>query len=68
MRTSGGVTFLHSDLLKMIKEFRDDEMEHHDTGLENDAESVSGLLCVIVFLISVKVIFNIICKEKSQGP
>lgn len=26
---------------QMIKEFRDDEMEHHDTGLEHDAESVS---------------------------
>ncbi|KAG9328392.1 hypothetical protein JZ751_014076 [Albula glossodonta] len=27
---------------KVIKEFRDDEMEHHDTGLEQDAESVPG--------------------------
>lgn len=44
--------FFHSALLKMIKEFRDDEMEHHDTGLEHDAESVSCLLCAIVFLIS----------------
>lgn len=26
---------------QLIKEFRDDEMEHHDTGLEHDAESVS---------------------------
>lgn len=25
----------------MIKEFRDDEMEHHDTGLAHDAENVS---------------------------
>lgn len=30
------------ELLKLIKEFRDDEMEHHDTGLEHDAESVPG--------------------------
>lgn len=29
-------------LLQVIKEFRDDEMEHHDTGLEHDAESVPG--------------------------
>ncbi|KAI2663329.1 hypothetical protein H4Q32_011831 [Labeo rohita] len=26
----------------LIKEFRDDEIEHHDTGLEHDAESVPG--------------------------
>lgn len=25
---------------KVIKEFRDEEMEHHDTGLEHDAETV----------------------------
>ncbi|XP_029914058.1 NADPH-dependent 3-demethoxyubiquinone 3-hydroxylase, mitochondrial isoform X1 [Myripristis murdjan] len=30
------------ELLKVIKEFRDDEMEHHDTGLEHDAETVPG--------------------------
>ncbi|XP_063043033.1 5-demethoxyubiquinone hydroxylase, mitochondrial-like [Engraulis encrasicolus] len=30
------------ELLQMIKEFRDDEMEHHDTGLAHDAESVPG--------------------------
>uniref|UniRef100_A0A8C8CH20 5-demethoxyubiquinone hydroxylase, mitochondrial n=1 Tax=Oncorhynchus tshawytscha TaxID=74940 RepID=A0A8C8CH20_ONCTS len=30
------------ELLKLIKEFRDDEMEHHDTGLEHDAESIPG--------------------------
>ncbi|XP_046899900.1 5-demethoxyubiquinone hydroxylase, mitochondrial [Hypomesus transpacificus] len=30
------------ELLKVIKEFRDDEMEHHDTGLEHDAESLPG--------------------------
>ncbi|XP_041940995.1 5-demethoxyubiquinone hydroxylase, mitochondrial-like [Alosa sapidissima] len=32
----------YTELLQMIKEFRDDEMEHNDTGLENDAESVPG--------------------------
>ncbi|CAG03316.1 unnamed protein product [Tetraodon nigroviridis] len=31
------VEFLH-----ILKEFRDDEMEHHDTGLEHEAESVPG--------------------------
>lgn len=30
---------------QLIKEFRDDEMEHHDTGLEHDAESVSLNYC-----------------------
>ncbi|XP_008315650.1 NADPH-dependent 3-demethoxyubiquinone 3-hydroxylase, mitochondrial [Cynoglossus semilaevis] len=30
------------ELLKVIKEFRDDEMEHHDTGLEHEAESLPG--------------------------
>ncbi|XP_057700668.1 5-demethoxyubiquinone hydroxylase, mitochondrial isoform X2 [Corythoichthys intestinalis] len=29
----------YTELLQVIKEFRDDEMEHHDIGLENDAES-----------------------------
>lgn len=32
----------YTELLQLIKEFRDDEMEHHDTGLEHDAESVPG--------------------------
>ncbi|XP_061131152.1 5-demethoxyubiquinone hydroxylase, mitochondrial [Syngnathus typhle] len=32
----------YTELLKIIKEFRDDEMEHHDLGLEHDAESVPG--------------------------
>uniref|UniRef100_A0A3Q3GQF9 Coenzyme Q7, hydroxylase n=1 Tax=Labrus bergylta TaxID=56723 RepID=A0A3Q3GQF9_9LABR len=32
----------YTELLQVSnKEFRDDEMEHHDTGLEHDAESVS---------------------------
>ncbi|KAK2888936.1 hypothetical protein QQF64_029059 [Cirrhinus molitorella] len=32
----------YTELLQLIKEFRDDEIEHHDTGLEHDAESVPG--------------------------
>ncbi|XP_029290789.1 NADPH-dependent 3-demethoxyubiquinone 3-hydroxylase, mitochondrial isoform X1 [Cottoperca gobio] len=32
----------YTELLLVIKEFRDDEIEHHDTGLEHDAESVPG--------------------------
>ena len=28
----------HRELLDVIKKFRDDEMDHHDTGLANDAE------------------------------
>lgn len=28
----------HEELLKIIKKFRDDELHHHDTGLEYDAE------------------------------
>lgn len=32
----------YTELLQIIKEFRDDELEHHDTGLEHDAESVPG--------------------------
>ncbi|XP_034389945.1 5-demethoxyubiquinone hydroxylase, mitochondrial [Cyclopterus lumpus] len=32
----------YTELLQVIKEFRDDEMEHHDTGLEHDAETVPG--------------------------
>ncbi|XP_037392385.1 5-demethoxyubiquinone hydroxylase, mitochondrial isoform X2 [Pygocentrus nattereri] len=34
----------YTELLQLIKEFRDDEMEHHDTGLEHDAESVPGYM------------------------
>lgn len=30
----------HTELLEIIKKFRDDEMEHHDTGLKHDAEKV----------------------------
>ncbi|XP_072319701.1 5-demethoxyubiquinone hydroxylase, mitochondrial [Eucyclogobius newberryi] len=32
----------YTELLHVIKEFRDDEMEHHDTGLEHDAETIPG--------------------------
>ncbi|TNM85964.1 NADPH-dependent 3-demethoxyubiquinone 3-hydroxylase, mitochondrial [Takifugu rubripes] len=32
----------YTELLHVLKEFRDDEMEHHDTGLEHEAESVPG--------------------------
>ena len=28
----------HKELLDIIKKFRDDEMDHHDTGLAHDAE------------------------------
>lgn len=38
-------------LLQVIKEFRDEEMEHHDTGLEQNAESVSILFICIVCVI-----------------
>ncbi|KAM4603636.1 NADPH-dependent 3-demethoxyubiquinone 3-hydroxylase, mitochondrial [Polymixia lowei] len=32
----------YTELLNIIKEFRDEEMEHHDAGLEHDAESAPG--------------------------
>ncbi|XP_067355481.1 5-demethoxyubiquinone hydroxylase, mitochondrial isoform X2 [Channa argus] len=32
----------YTELLNVIKEFRDDEMDHHDTGLEHDAETLPG--------------------------
>nr|XP_038957456.1 5-demethoxyubiquinone hydroxylase, mitochondrial isoform X3 [Rattus norvegicus] len=28
----------YEELLQVIKQFRDEELEHHDTGLEHDAE------------------------------
>jgi 3-demethoxyubiquinol 3-hydroxylase len=31
----------YTEVLKIIKQFRDEEMEHHDIGLENDAEKSS---------------------------
>jgi demethoxyubiquinone hydroxylase (CLK1/Coq7/Cat5 family) len=33
----------HTELLEIIKKFRDEEMEHHDTGLAYDAEKVKYL-------------------------
>ncbi len=32
----------HQDLKKTISKFRDDELEHHDIGIEHDAESTPG--------------------------
>ena len=32
----------HKDLKKTISKFRDDELEHHDIGIEHDAESAPG--------------------------
>ena len=32
----------HQDLKKTISKFRDDELEHHDIGIEHDAESAPG--------------------------
>jgi len=32
----------HRELLDVIKKFRDDEMDHHDTGLAHDAEKFPG--------------------------
>uniref|UniRef100_A0A8C4WVZ5 5-demethoxyubiquinone hydroxylase, mitochondrial n=1 Tax=Eptatretus burgeri TaxID=7764 RepID=A0A8C4WVZ5_EPTBU len=32
----------YTELLQVLKKFRDDEMEHHDTGLEHDAEQAPG--------------------------
>lgn len=31
-------------MLQVIKQFRDEEQEHHDIGLEHDAEAVSRML------------------------
>ena len=32
----------HKDLKKTISKFRDDELEHHDIGIEHDAENAPG--------------------------
>ncbi|XP_031419866.1 5-demethoxyubiquinone hydroxylase, mitochondrial isoform X2 [Clupea harengus] len=32
----------YRELLQIIKQFRDEEMEHHDTGLDQEAESLPG--------------------------
>uniref|UniRef100_A0A671T8B1 Coenzyme Q7 homolog, ubiquinone (yeast) n=1 Tax=Sinocyclocheilus anshuiensis TaxID=1608454 RepID=A0A671T8B1_9TELE len=45
----------YTELLQLIKEFRDDEIEHHDTGLEHDAESVPGYLIL-------KTVIQVGCK------
>ena len=33
---------LKPDLLKTVKKFREDELEHHDTGVEHQAEMTTG--------------------------
>ncbi|KAJ8317930.1 hypothetical protein KUTeg_003021 [Tegillarca granosa] len=43
----------HKELLKIIKKFRDDELHHHDTGLEHDAEKV----CCILFYMNSLLVF-----------
>ena len=54
----------HKELKKTISKFRDDELEHHDIGIEHDAESAPGykimskvieLGCKTAILISKKV-------------
>uniref|UniRef100_A0A672NTL9 5-demethoxyubiquinone hydroxylase, mitochondrial n=1 Tax=Sinocyclocheilus grahami TaxID=75366 RepID=A0A672NTL9_SINGR len=45
----------YTELLQLIKEFRDDEIEHHDTGLEHDTESVPGYLIL-------KTVIQVGCK------
>jgi ubiquinone biosynthesis monooxygenase Coq7 len=32
------------DLLKTVKKFREDELEHHDTGVEHQAEMTTGYI------------------------
>jgi len=36
----------HNELMKIIAKFRDEEMEHHDTGLEHDAEQAPGFMLI----------------------
>jgi hypothetical protein len=38
-----GTSDKHKELQEIIREFRDDEMQHHDIGIENDAEKVQRL-------------------------
>lgn len=33
---------LHADLLKIISKFRDEELEHHDTGIQHDGLKAPG--------------------------
>lgn len=45
----------HTEILEIVKKFRDEEQEHHDTGLEHDAEKVilfnQNILAVFYFII-----------------
>lgn len=43
--THPGLRFLSS---QVIKQFRDEELEHHDTGLDHDAELVGATLPVLL--------------------
>jgi demethoxyubiquinone hydroxylase (CLK1/Coq7/Cat5 family) len=43
-RNSNRILF---SILQTIKKFRDDESEHHDTGLANNAEQVNHILSFI---------------------
>ena len=40
----------HKDLKKTISKFRDDELEHHDIGLEHDAENAPGYKIMTKFI------------------
>ena len=40
----------HKDLKKTISKFRDDELEHHDIGIEHDAESTPGYKIMTKFI------------------
>ncbi len=40
----------HKDLKKTISKFRDDELEHHDIGIEHDAESAPGYKIMSKFI------------------
>ena len=51
----------HRELIATISKFRDEEQEHHDIGLENDAELapayqlLSGSIKVVFYFFSIKV-------------
>ena len=49
---------------QLIKEFRDDEMEHHDTGLEHDAETVSPFS---FFITNIPIFQNFLTKVKAES-
>ena len=40
----------HTELMAVIKKFRDEEQEHHDIGLEHDAEKVIRYFHIFFFL------------------